>query len=72
MTVQFKSPREVQKFTKKYLYVGCCANSLVSFFYTVTIHTNLHQVELDTQKSVEEVEALLNEANIKFNWVSQW
>lgn len=72
MTVQFKSAAETLKFARKCLYVGCCANALVSHFYTVTIHTNLYQVGLDTQLSVKEVENMLKDAKIKFNWVSEF
>ena len=72
MTVQFANAFNAHKFAKKYLYVGCCANALTSPFHTVTFHTNLYQVELDTQMSVPEVEGLLNDAKIKFKWVSQF
>jgi len=72
MTVQFKSAAETHKFAKKLLYVGCCANALVSSFYTVTFHTGLCQAQLDTQLSVGEVENMLKDAKIKFNWVSEF
>ena len=72
MTVQFKSTREAQKFARKCLFIGCCANALYSQFDTVTFHTHLNQMECQTSFTVEEVENLLKDAKIKFNWVSQW
>lgn len=72
MTVQFKSTADAMKFAKKCLFVGYCANALYSNFYTATFHTNLNQVQLDTHFTVEEVQNILRDAKIKFNWVSQW
>ena len=72
MTVQFTNAFNAHKFAKKFLYVGCCANALVSQFFTATFKTNIYQVELDTQLSVKEMEAMLEGAKIKFKWVSEF
>lgn len=72
MTVQFKTTHEISKFAKKLLYIGCCANALYSKFDKVTFHTHLNQLECETDLSVEDMENLLKENKIKFNWVSQW
>ena len=72
MTVQFTTTADAMKFAKKCLYVGCCANSLYSNFYTARFLTHLNQVELDTHFSVEEMKSILADAKIKFNWVTQW
>ena len=72
MTVQFKTTKDAQTFAKKCLFVGCCANALYSNFYKVTFHTSLNQMEVETMFTVEEVQNILRDAKIKFNWVSQW
>lgn len=72
MTIQFKTTNEAKKFARKCIFVGCCANALFSYFDEVTIHTSLYQVEVVTNLTVPEVEQMLNDANIKFNWVSRW
>lgn len=72
MTVQFSNECEAWKFAKKCLYVGCCANSLYSNFYSANFLTNISQVQLDTRFTVEEVESILADAKIKFLWVTQW
>jgi hypothetical protein len=72
MTVQFSSTSDALKFAKKCLFVGCCANALYSNFYTAKFLTHLDQVQLDTQFTVEEMENILRDAKIKYNWVSQW